>query len=82
MEENGIKFVLKAKQNKAIEQFTKKKVLLAFLPRGYEKSLIYQLLMLLVKRAGNYASYRVVITPLLRIISDQIMEVKAMNLTA
>ena len=39
--------------------------------------------MLLAKRAGNYASYRLLIMPLFRItISDQIMEVEAMNLTA
>ena len=31
--------------------------LLAVLPTGYGKSLIYQLLVLLAKRAGNYASY-------------------------
>ena len=55
-EENGIKFVLKAKQKKVAEQSWKKD-LLAFLPTGYRKSLIYQLLVLLAKRAGNCASY-------------------------
>ena len=44
LEENGIKFVLKAKQKKAIEQFYKKQIFLAVLPTGYGKSLIYQLL--------------------------------------
>ena len=57
LEENGIKFVLKAKQKKAIEQFYEKNNLLAILPTGYGKSLIYQLFVLLAKRAGNYASY-------------------------
>ena len=52
--------MLKAKQKKAIEQFydrlvLRKKNLLAFLPTGYGKSLIY--LVLLVKRAANYVSY-------------------------
>ena len=57
LEENGIKFVLKAKQKKAIEQFYEKKNnLLAILPTAYGKSLIYQLFVLLAKRAGNYAS--------------------------
>ena len=37
--------------------------------------------MLLAKRAGNYASL-LVITPLVSIINDQVMEVEAMNLTA
>ena len=55
LEENGIKFVLKAKQKKAIEQFYEKNNLLAILPTGYGKSLIYQLVVLLAKRAGNYA---------------------------
>ena len=58
-----------------------KKDLLAVLPTGYGKSLIFQLLVLLTKRAGNSASL-LVITPLVSIINDQIMEVEAMNLTA
>ena len=37
--------------------------------------------MLLAKRAGNYASL-LVITPLVSIIDDRIVEVEAMNLTA
>ena len=46
------------------------------------ESLIFQLLVLLAKRAGNYASL-LVITPLVSIfINDQIMQVEAMNLTA
>ena len=49
--------MLKAKQNKAIEQFYEKKNLLAILATGYGKSLIYQLLVLLAKRAGIYVSY-------------------------
>ena len=49
--------MLKAKQKKAIEQFYEKNNLLAILPTGYGKSLIYQLFVLLAKRAGNYASY-------------------------
>ena len=65
LEENGINFVLKAKQKKATEQF-------------YEKRIV-----LLARRARNYASDRLVITPLFRIISDQIMEGwETMNLTA
>ena len=56
LEENGIKFVLKAKKKKVTEQLWKKD-LLAFLPTGYGKSLIYQLLVLHAKRAGNCVSY-------------------------
>ena len=51
------------------------------MPKGYGKSLIIQLPVLPVKRAGNYASL-LVITPLVRVINDQIREVKTMNLIA
>ena len=81
LEENGIKFMLKAEQKTAIRHLFEKKDLLAVLPTGYGKSLIFQLLVLLAKRAGNYASL-LVITPLVSIINDQVMEVEAMNLTA
>ena len=81
LEENGIKFVIKAEQKRGIRQLFEKKDLLAVLPTGYGKSLIFQLLVLLAKRAVNFASL-LVITPLVSIINDQIMEVEAMNLTA
>ena len=81
LKENGIKFVIKAEQKRAIRQLFEKKDLLAVLPTGYGKSLIFQLLVLLAKSAVNSASL-LVITPLVSIINDQIMEVEAMNLTA
>ena len=81
LEENGIKFMLKVEQKTAIRHLFEKKDLLAVLPTGYGKSLIFQLLVLLAKRAGNYASL-LVITPLVSIINDQLMEVETMNLTA
>ena len=82
-EENGIKFILKAEQKTAIRHLFEKKDLLAVLPTGYGKSLhvIFQLLVLLAKRAGNYVSL-LVIMPLVSIINEQVMEVEAMNLTA
>ena len=46
----------KTEQKKGFEFFLKKD-LLAFLLAGYWKSLSLQLLVLLAKRAGNYASY-------------------------
>ena len=58
-----------------------RKDVLAVLPTGYGKSLIFKLLVLLAKRAG-YSASLLVITPLVSIINDQIMEVEAMNLTA
>ena len=79
LEENGIKFMLKAEQKTAIRHLFDKKDLLAVLPTDYGKSLIFQLLVLLAKRAD--ASF-LVITPLFSIINDQVMEVEAMNLTA
>ena len=71
--------MLKAKQKKRLNIFLRKKDLLAFLPTGYGRSLTYQLLVLLTKRTGNYASHPLVISPLFRIISDQIIEVEAMT---
>ena len=41
LEENGIKFVIRAEQKKAIRQLFEKKDLLAVLPTGYGKSLIF-----------------------------------------
>ncbi|XP_068742331.1 bifunctional 3'-5' exonuclease/ATP-dependent helicase WRN-like [Montipora capricornis] len=73
--------MLKAEQKTVIRHLFEKKDLLAVLPTGYGKSLIFQLLVLLAKRAGNYASL-LVITPLVSIINEQVMEVEAMNLTA
>ena len=60
LEDNGMKFVRKAEQKKAIRQLFEKKDLLAVLPTGYGKSLIFQLLVLLAKRAGNSASLLVI----------------------
>ena len=74
-------FALKAEQKKAIRHLFERKDVLAVLPTGYGKSLIFQLLVLLAKRAG-YSASLLVITPLVSIINNQIMEVEAMNLTA
>ena len=81
LEESGLKFALKAEQKKAIRHLFERKDVLAVLPTGYGKSLIFKLLVLLAKRAG-YSTSLLVITPLVSIINDQIMEVEAMNLTA
>ena len=81
LEESGLKFALKAEQKKAIRHLFERKDVLDVLPTGYRKSLIFQLLVLLAKRAG-YSAPLLVITPLVSIINDQIMEVEAMNLTA
>ena len=59
-------YQIKARQKKAIEQFYGKKDPLVVLPTAYGKSLIYQLLVLLAKRASNNTS--------LKIISEQIIE--------
>ena len=53
LEDNRIKFVPKDERKKVIEHFFLKKDLLAVLPTGCGKSLIFQLLVLLAKRVGN-----------------------------
>ena len=72
---------LKGRAEEAIRHLSERKDVLAVLSTGYGKSLIFKLLVLLAKRAG-YSASLLVITPLVSIINDQIMEVEAMNLTA
>ena len=83
LEEMGLKFKLKAEQRIAIRQLLKRQDLLAVLPTGFGKSLIFQLLMLVARRAegGNFSAL-LVITPLTSIIKDQIIEVESLNLSA
>ena len=66
-----------------MKQLYGKKDLVAVLPTGFGKSLIFQLLVLLENRNRNGHSASVlVICPLTSIINDQIMEVESMGLSA
>jgi ATP-dependent DNA helicase RecQ len=89
----GLDFDLKEEQREAIQQLHDKKDLMAVLPTGYGKSLIFQLLILMARRkfadsatatATNATTdlrpVILVITPLVSIIKDQIIEVESMGL--
>ena len=81
----GRKITLKDEQRKAVKQLYEKKDLVAVLPTGFGKSLIFQLLVLLENRNRNGHSQTasvLVICPLTSIINDQIMEVESMGLSA
>ena len=77
LEEMGLKFELKAEQRIAIRQLFKRQGLLAVLPTGFGKSLIFQLLVLVARRGeGKNFAALLVITPLTSIIKDQIIDGK------
>ena len=73
LEKKGLNFSLKEEQKTAVKEL---------LPTGFGKSLIFQLLVLLARRAKNQAACVLVICPLTSIINDQIQEVEAMGLCA
>ena len=84
LEDKGHKITLKDEQRKAVKQLYGKKNLVAVLPTGFRKSLIFQLLVLLENRDrnGHTQTASVLITcPLTSIINDQIFEVESMGLS-
>ena len=85
LEDKGRKITLKDEQRKAVKQLYGKKDLVAVLPTGFGKNLIFQLLVLLQNRNRNGHSETasvLVICPLTSIVNDQIMEVESMGLSA
>ena len=83
LEDKGRKITLKDEQRKAVKQLYEKKDLVAVLPTGFGKSLIFQLLVLLENKNRNGQTASVlVICPLASIINDQIFEVESMGLSA
>lgn len=82
----GFTFSLKSEQRSSLRNLFEGKDLLAVLPTGFGKSLIFQLLVLMMevrrKRRGErgFASI-VVISPLQSIIRDQVVEVVSMGMT-
>ena len=72
-EESGLKFALKAERRKRLDTCSRERIrVLAVSPTGYGKSLTFQLLVLLAKRA-EYSASLLVITPLVSIINNQII---------
>ena len=85
LEDKGRKITLKDEQRKAVKQLYGKKDLVAVLPTGFGKSLIFQLLVLLENRNRNghtQTASVLVVCPITSIINDQIFEVESMGLSA
>ena len=85
LEDKGRKITLKDEQRKAVKQLYEKKDLVAVLPTGFGKSLIFQLLVLLENRNRNghtQTAFVLVICPLTSSTNDQIFEVESMGLSA
>ena len=84
--ENGFEFNLKREQHKAIRQLFLKRDLLAVLPNGYGKSFNFQMLVLVqdqeTKKAAKERPIFLLISPLVNIIKDQIVEIEALGLSA
>ncbi|XP_051804193.1 probable ATP-dependent DNA helicase RecS isoform X1 [Acanthochromis polyacanthus] len=77
-------FILKQEQRLALEAFVnKKKDVLALLPTGFGKSLIYQLAPLVAKEIGSIKTpVVVVVSPLIALIEDQIKEAADLGISA
>ena len=73
---------LKPEQKLAVECLLKGKDVLAILPTGFGKSLIYQLYVLAKIRSGCHRSCTLVISPLKSIIEDQIKGLVELSISA
>ena len=86
LKNKGFSFILKREQDSALRHLFKRKDVVAVLPTGFGKSLIFQLLVFLAKAKGRreggegFAAI-LVITPLTSIIQDQISEISSMGLS-
>lgn len=82
----NVEFVLKEGQNVAITDLLGRKDVLAVLPTGYGKSLIYQYFVVAKAKQNmwypNMCASALVICPLTGIIDDQIMEATNLSITA
>lgn len=87
LSESGLSFTLKREQELAMRHLFNGKDVMAVLPTGFGKSLIFQLFVMMCgvrsKRKGESGfSSIIVISPLQSIIRDQVIEVNSMGMTA
>ena len=80
--ELGMSRELRMEQKVAISSLVSGKDLLAVLPTGFGKSLIFQMLVLIKQIMTGKPSSAVVVCPLQSIIYDQLAEASSMGLTA
>ena len=83
----GLAFTLKTEQESAMHHLFNGKDVMAVLPTGFGKSLIFQLFVMMCgvrnkRQGGTGFSSIVVISPLQSIIRDQVVEVNSMGMTA
>lgn len=75
--------VLKDEQRAALKEFVGGKDVIALLPTGFGKSLIYQIAPLVVKEMGGHPEpIVIIISPLIALIEDQIREAGLLGVSA
>lgn len=87
LDETGMDFSLKKEQESAMRHMFNGKDVMAILPTGFGKSLIFQLFVMMCgvrskRQGGTGFSSVIVISPLQSIIRDQVVEVNSMGMTA
>ena len=87
LNETGMAFSLKKEQESAVRHIFNGKDVMAVLPTGFGKSLIFQLFLMMCgvrskRQGGTGFSSVLVISPLQSIIQDQVVEVNSMEMTA
>ena len=77
-----VKITLKPEQRSALKAFIDKRDVFCVLPTGFGKSLIYQLVPLVLEEMGLGEKMLIIISPLLALMEDQIKEAARFGLTA
>ncbi|ROK23451.1 ATP-dependent DNA helicase Q-like 3 [Anabarilius grahami] len=76
-------FILKEEQRTAIKAFVDGKDVFAVLPTGFGKSLIYRLAPMVAKKMGrNENPAVIVVSPLVTLMENQVIEATEMGITA
>ena len=76
------RITLKSEQRVALKAFVEKRDVFCVLPTGYGKSLIYQLVPLVLEEMGMGEKIVIIISPLLALMDDQVKEAAKFGLTA
>jgi len=82
LSELGMSRVLRPEQKEAISSLVHGSDLLAVLPTGFGKSLIFQLFIRVTEILSSKAACVIVVCPLKSIVQDQLAEASSMGLTA
>ena len=77
-----VKITLRAEQHTALKAFIEKRDVFCVLPTGFGKSLIYQLVPLVLEEMGLGKKILIVISPLIALMEDQVKEAAKLELVA